>query len=556
MNLLGKATDKAFWAEVREKECFSSIVRKLKKEYAKQLEAGDLKSHKYREFKLFFTTGERKTYEKGYNVYRNRMDQAAVLSLIYPEKTEYLDDLMDVIYAVCDEYTWCWPAHQGQLDENDNCHIDLLASMTAAQLAEIYTVLGDRLDPLIKNRIVAEINRRVIEPYLATDNYVWWERGDTNWTAVCVGDIGRAIMLMRPELMTDGLKKRMLESMDSYLTGFDDKGICREGMGYWRYGVGHFVMFSDMLRRFTDGEIDLFKLDKVRNIAAFYQKIFLSGDVGVSFSDGGGAMRYPLFLLHYLKNEYPNDVLVYDKMYAQWECFALRSYIWYDDEVFNNPAPDGTSFEFFSEGAQWMIKRTATYGFAAKGGCNDEPHNHNDVGSFIFAKEGRHVFTDPGGGLYSRQYFDVNTRYTILECSSRGHSVPIVDGVCQSYGKQFAGTAPKYENGTFSVDIAGAYECKGLSSVKRSFTFEDDKVTLTDTFEYSGEGEIKQRFATRFQPEKVSEGNITVDCGGLIYDPSVCQAVISDEIDTRGNPLYFIDLILNGDKRSSTVTLY
>lgn len=366
MNLLGKANDPKFWQSVKDLPCYESILRKLKKEYGKMLEEGDLRCHKYREFKTFFTTGERKVYEKQYYLFRNRAEAAAILSLIYPDNQEYLDDLMDTLYNICDEYTWSLPAHQGQIQTNDNCHIDLGAAMTSAQIAEIYTILKDRLDPLINSRIVHEIERRVLDSFLATEHYDWWELDHSNWAAVCIGGIARSMMLIRPDGMTPEFEKRVLASLDSYLSGFDPSGICFEGMGYWRYGFGHFVMCCDMLRRFTDGRIDYFKLDKVKNIAAFYQKIFLSGDAGVSFSDGGGAMRYPLYLLHYLKKEYPDSVLVYDKCYAQWDCMTYRSYTWYDDEISKNPAPEKADFESYSPEAQWMIKRTPRYGFAAK----------------------------------------------------------------------------------------------------------------------------------------------------------------------------------------------
>ena len=556
MNLLGKATDKEFWQSIKDKPCYESILRKLKKEYNKMLDEGDLKCHKYREFKTFFTTGERKVYEKQYYLFRQRAEAAAILSLIYPENQDYLDDLMDTLFDLCDEYTWCLPAHQGQIKENDTCHIDLGAAMTASQLAEIYTILKDRLDPLINSRIVHEINRRVLDSFLATEHYDWWELDHSNWAAVCIGGIARSMMLIRPEGWTPEFEKRVLASIDTYLSGLDDSGICFEGMGYWRYGFGHFVMCCDMLRTFTEGRIDYFKMEKVKNVAAFYQKIFLSGDSGVSFSDGGGAMRYPLYLLHYLKKEYPDSVLVYDKCYAQWDCMTYRSYTWYDDEIAQNPASEKADFESYSPEAQWMIKRNEYYGFAAKGGCNHEPHNHNDIGSFIFAKDGRHIFTDPGGGLYTRQYFDPALRYTHLECSSRGHSVPMIGDTVQSFGEQFKATDAKYENGVFSLDIAGAYECDGLTSIKRSFTFTGCKIMLTDEFTYAGDKPIKQRLVTRTEPEILSETEIKVDCGGVIYDPNVCKAEIVTENDSRDNPVYYIDFTLADGVKSSTLTIY
>ena len=48
---------------------------------------------------------------------------------------------------------------------------------------------------------------------------------------------------------------------------------------------------------------------------------------------------------------------------------------------------DKVCAEYYAPDAQWFIKRTPFYGFAVKGGCNNEHHNHNDVGSFIFAKK-------------------------------------------------------------------------------------------------------------------------------------------------------------------------
>ena len=555
MNLMGRAQEKEFWAEVREKECYKFLIEKLKSSYAENMATGDLLNLKYSEFKMFYTTGNRTIYEKQFGIRRARAFRAMLLALIYPEEQSYLDVLMDTVYAICDEYSWCLPAHHGKLEVNDNARIDLTAACTAAQLAEIYLLIGDRMEPLINNRIKAEIDRRIVNTFVPATNY-WWERGTMNWTAVCMSGVARALMIVRPDIMTEEFIARTVRSMNGFLTGFDSKGICYEGAGYWSYGFGHFVMYADMIRNFTDGKVNFFEREQIKYISSYYQKMFLSNDIGVSFSDGGATMRYPAYLIHFLKNEYPDDVLVYDKKYGSFDEANVRTFLWYNDEAFNNPASDKESFELYADEAQWMIKKTAAYGFAGKGGCNNEFHNHNDVGSFIFAKEGRHIFTDPGGGLYTRQYFAADTRYTILECSSRGHSVPMINGVCQSFGKQFAAKDAKYEDGVFSLDIVGAYECEGLSSVKRSFTFGKETVTLTDAFDYVGEGKIVQRLVSRYQPEKISDGDIKVDVGGVKYDPSICEVAISDESDSREKKVYFIDFILNDGVNSSTVTIY
>lgn len=556
MSLLGKATDKEFWKQVRDKDCFARYRAELQDMWQKNCENGPIVTLTYTDFKRYWDTGDRGVYEGAYFTRRRAMDCAALLALVYPEEPKYLNRLMDQIFAICDEYTWCLPAHQGELEPNNNVKIDLFASETGFALAEIYTMLQDRLEPLIKNRIKHEVNRRIFEPFRAVEEYGWWEHGTNNWTAVCVGSVACAAMLLQPELARE-LLPRCNKDMEFYLSGFEDDGICIEGCGYWHYGFGFFTVYADMVKIFTEGETDWFKLDKVRKISTFIQKMFLSGNACVSFADGQRTTNYHLGLCHYLKKLYPDDVVVYDPKYSyNYDgcgrfCLQLRSATWLDEELYYNPAPDNCVAEYYAEGSEWFIKRTAAYGFAAKGGNNHEHHNNNDVGTFIFAKNGRQVLVDPGAGVYSRQYFSKDTRYTILECSSRGHSVPMVDGALQFYGREAAAEDVRYEDGVFSLEFARAYKCPGLDSIKRQFSFSEDSVTVNDRFGYTGQGDIVERIVTLYQP-KVGEGKVSVEDVEITFDPSVCTVAISDEMSERGYPFYFIDFKLNEGVREFT----
>ena len=561
MNLLGKAMDKNFWKEVREKDCYKKYRDELFYLWKNECEDKDTMALKYSDFKLYWVTGDRGVYERTYFSRRKAMDCAALLSLIYPEEEKYLIKLMDVIYAICDEYTWCLPAHQGQLEPNNNVKIDLFASETGFALSEIYTMLEDRLEPLIKNSILAETERRIVKPFTAVDNYGWWERGTNNWTAVCEGSVGCMLMLLYPDKVDEAMQERFAKSMECYLSGFTEDGMCLEGCGYWHYGFGFFTVYADMIRRFTDGKTDYFKRDKVRTIATFIQKMYLSGRSSVSFADGGRTLSYHLGLLHYLKNEYPDDVLVYDSKYSyNYDgcgrfCLQLRSAIWMDEEIFNNPAPDNKSAEYYAPESEWLIKRTSAYGFAGKGGNNAEHHNHNDVGTFIFAKNGRQVIMDLGSGRYSRQYFAADTRYTILECSSRGHNVPIVDGVNQFTSKDAKATATKYENGVFSMNIATAYKCDGLEAINRKFSFTEESVTLSDSFTYNGNGKITERLVTLLVPEITEPGTVKIEDVTVKYNPEKCVCTIDSEPKNERETCYFIDFALNKDEKEFSVEI-
>ena len=533
MNLLGKAMDRDFWVDVREKDCYKKYRQELFDMWEKNVENGPIMQLKYSDFKLFWTTGNRSVYESTYFARRRALDSCALLSLIYPEEEKYLIRLMDQIYAICDEYTWCLPAHQGALEANNNKRVDLFAAETGFALAEIYTMLYDRLEPLIRNRIKAEIDRRIVAPLTEKDFYGWWENGRANWTAVCMGSVACTFMLVRPDLV-ESMKPRFDKSMECYLSGFNDDGMCLEGCGYWHYGFGFFTVYADMIRTFTNGETDYFSRPKVKAIATFLQKMFLSGKASVSFADGGRGCTYHLGLCHYLKNEYPDDVVVYKPEYSyNYDncgrfCLQLRSATWLNEEYYYNPAPDNVSVEYYAPDSEWFVKRTQSYGFAAKGGHNSEPHNHNDVGSFIFAKNGEQMIMDLGAGVYTRQYFN-SERYTYLEADSRGHNVPIVDGRVQICGAEAKAEDSKFENGVFSTDIAGAYMVEGLEAIKRSFTFTEDTVTLTDEFVYNGEGEIADRLVSLHEIVKVQDGVLKIKDATVNYDPDKYELVLEKE---------------------------
>ncbi len=86
-----------------------------------------------------------------------------------------------------------------------------------------------------------------------------------------------------------------------------------------------------------------------------------------------------------------------------------------------------------------MIKRGSARGLtvAAKGGHNDESHNHNDVGEFVVYCDGKPLLIDAGVETYSRKTFSPQ-RYEIWTMQSAYHNLPTIDGVQQAPGAAFA----------------------------------------------------------------------------------------------------------------------
>ncbi len=548
MNLLGRAMDKDFWRQVRESKCYEQYRADAMKLWSKHCEGKEIMALRYSDFKLFFTTGNRKIYEETYFTRRLALDASAILALIYPEEEKYILRLMDQIYAICDEYTWCLPAHQGQIDKNDNCHIDLFAAETGFALAEIYTALADRLDPLIKSRIVTEIERRIFAPYENIRPYGHWETCTNNWNAVCTGSIACTYMLLNPE-KAEALFSRFERAMETYLSGLGDDGICGEGCGYWKYGFGFFTVYSDMVKTFTKGAVDHFAEPKVKTVATYLQKMFLTDNVSVNFADSGRTLNYQLGLQHYLKSVYPEDVLVYPAKYSYIHdgcgrfCLGLRSATWFSEEYFEHPDSVDTPFEFFADQSEWFIKKTPFYGLAAKGGHNREHHNHNDVGSFIYAKGDRQILADPGSGTYTRQYFKDESRYTeIFEPSSAAHNVPIIDGGHQKHGMEYRAIGTRVEDSTFITDFATAYGNDGLTSLERRIACADDFVSLTDSFLCVGEHGLTERFVTFIKPV-IEDGRIVLEdaCVELL---TPCEISVSEQSVRGVETAYLIDMKL------------
>ena len=556
--LLGKAQDPAFWASVREDEMYRPWIRELLTRWESE-KSNDIPLLTYSAFRRYALDGDRNTYEKPYFIRRCAMNTAAVLALIYPEQEEYLARLMDLIYAICDEYTWCLPAHQPESDKNNNCYIDLFAAETGMCLSEIYTLLSDRLEPLIADRIRVEVDRRIIRPFTAPTHY-WWETSTNNWAAVCAGSVSCTVMLMRPDLMPS-LEDRFCTTMNIFLSGFGPDGVCEEGFHYWTYGFGFFTVWADMIRNFTDGRIDFFRQEQTKRAAPFLSRMYLSEGCTVSFSDSGQSGFYTPSVLHYLKNEYPDTVALPDPAYTElmdgcgrW-CYFLRNFTWLKAEYLSSATSGDTDLVYYAPSPNWLIVRKAAYGFAAKGGHNAELHNQHDVGSFILAKNGRQMLTDPGRGVYTRQYF-TNERYTYVSCGSHGHSVPYF-GTDEDrakkdffYGYQKDGADFRAKNvsfdpatSTLTMDLAPAYGEAFVHQILRRFTLDEAGFTLRDEFHVDDGVPVTERIVSmsHFQ---TGEGWATTDLVTLTFDPTLYQVTTSTGDFQPKHPVYFLDLRL------------
>lgn len=526
----------------------------LQKQLAEVKAAGDeimgtpIASLPLSDFKIFYKTGSRQEYEKKYFEHRKRLNTYALLAYLYGG--EYISALEDIIWAVLDEFTWALPAHISR-DENvfeSITHIDLFASETGFALSEILYMTEDLLDPEVSERIRYEVRRRIIEPYLSGRNNTW-DTIENNWAAVCAGSVGSAFLYLAEDNEIKAAMPRLMKTMSCYLDGFGNDGACVEGINYWSYGFGYFVFFAELLRRY--GGPDLFKDEKVKNIALFQQKIRLKGNKTAPFSDSEGDFHHSSGLSHFLKKKYdeliiPDDGCALGAYGDDCHRYAhfIREFAWRDISL-PTDANDERGYEYFRDAA-WYINKTEKYDFAAKAGNNDESHNHNDVGCFIINIGGKNIVTDPGRGEYTADYFS-DKRYTYFAPSSLAHSVPIINGNLQKAGIEHFGTIKEADDKHVIIDFEQAYGDDELLVLERKFDFSENSISMNDRMSFKDAPKsVTEHFITEIKPEG-GDGIVIIGGSKLIYDAQMFGCSMSEKTFETGRgkkTVYIIDLEL------------
>jgi hypothetical protein len=476
-------------------------------------------------FSEFEKSGKRLGFEGPYFERRRRLVALALASWLWRRRAD-IAALEDAAWAVCDEYAWALPAHLvgeglGPCVPPAEC-LDLFACETAFALAEILSILATELSPIVAGRMREETERRVLRPFLARAEPWPWERMRNNWCAVCAGSVGSAALHLvdDPRRLADILA-RLMGAFDSFMESFPDDGACLEGLGYWTYGVGFLVSFADLLSRATGGRIDFLAHEKIPAVAAFQGRAYLNRSRAISFADGTPDERFRIGLSIFLARTFRGIGLPPPGLAAgldhdpcgRW-CLSFRDLLWARRAAERGEAPSGEApreASWFPE-AQWLLcpaADEASFAFAAKGGHNDEPHNHNDVGSFELVLGERMILADLGAGEYTRDYFG-DKRYESFCASSMGHSLPIVDGAGQlPGGERRARTVELVRAGgrgvSLRMDIAAAYGQPSLRRLVRNFEFDGFRsLRIRDEFEFDRCGSrIVERFVTGLSPAEL-----------------------------------------------------
>jgi hypothetical protein len=510
--------------------------------------------------------GNRSRYEHEHFARRTALTDLIVAECV-EGKGRFLDDIANGVWAICEESFWGVPAHVGAqkagsgLPDPAEPIVDLFAAETGESLAWTYYLLGeplDRVSPMIRKRISIEIDRRILTPCLTRDDFGWMGFSGgrvNNWNPWCNSNWLACALLIEPdESRRVEAVAKIVRSLDHFFDAYDDDGGCDEGPGYWSRAGGSLFDCLELLHSATNGAIDVYDQPLVKEIGRYICRVHIAGDYFVNFADASAKASPPGELVNRYGKRIGDERLaafgayMFAKEHGDGLSFAggggytVGRYL---PEIFNAaalkmaPAKPALVRDVWLDGIQVMTARckegTADGFFiAAKGGHNAESHNHNDVGNFIVYRDGRPILIDLGVETYSRKTFS-SQRYKIWTMQSAYHNLPMIDGVMQSPGRQFAARNVSHEaddsHAQLRLDLAGAYPKQAnVKSWVRTMRLNRGKEVIV-TEDYALEqpaGEIMLSLMTPCKVESQKEGQLllaTADAG----EPRVAVRVLYDE---------------------------
>lgn len=480
-------------------------------------------------------TGNRNIMQNPYEANRKALN-ALLMAELAEGKGRFTGPLADGLWFSCQMPSWVLSAHQVRQstkralpDPRENL-IDLASAGYGATVAFAWHFLHDSfeaLDPSLNWCIENAVREKILDPYLDENEFSahWWlaenwKPGNiiNNWNPWCNSNVLLCFLLMESD--EDRFRQAVeqsLRSTDRFINYVKGDGACEEGPAYWGHAAGKLYDYLRILYYASNGKFSVFDNPQIRAMGEYIAASCIGDGYYVNFADASARLRPDAgliyrygrdtgsgmmqdFAMYRLGNPEQNrfsgpgiyvgndtfrsleDALSYSEMSARaallnrradevsfarvYDSLCVRGNVWYPE----------TEFAYFTNDADWF--------FAAKGGFNNESHNHNDAGTFILYIDGVPVFVDAGVGTYTKQTFS-ESRYDIWSMQSDWHNLPLINGTSQIYGAGFkaTGVTCDTENMVFSAEIASAYsEAAACRSWKRAYRLKRDALEITDRY--------------------------------------------------------------------------
>lgn len=557
----------------------------------------------------YVRNGNRTEYQ---HIYFERREVLAKLAIAecMENKGRFIDEIINGIWSVCEESYWVVPAHKSAslLSQGDALPdvtdpiVDLFAAETSALLAWTHYLLKSPIEAasrMVTKRIKLEVERRILTPYLERDDFGWMGFGPrknvNNWNPWINSNMLTSFLLLEDDAgrRIEGIKKA-LRSLDVFMNIHHPDGGCDEGPGYWNRAGASLFDCLELLHSASGGAIDLYKEPLVQEIGRYIYRAHIDDQYYVNFADGDAKL-----------NIEADAVYRYGRRIEDEKMMALGAQAFHNESkvkrlsllraipaIFNEeelaaaaskPASASPLVrDVWMPGIEFMAAREQEGSvrglfLAAKGGHNNESHNHNDVGHYIVYANGKPVLIDVGVEEYTSKTFSPR-RYEIWTMQSAYHNLPTIHGVQQQAGQEFKATGAEYqasgELAQLSLDIASAYPDEaGISAWRRTYRLhrgEESFIEVADDFKLrreAGTGELVLSLMAACKPELGEAGSILLhnadgDQVRLAYDADLFEAsgerIAIEDLRVRrvwGEELFRIQLKSKAPAASGSWTL-
>lgn len=479
-------------------------------------------------------------------------------------KGRFIDDLMNGILFFSEMTSWAESAHLAAYQKTHRAMPDFREDILelhqggmAQMLSWTYYFLKDqfdRIDPMIALRLRHELQRRELDPYLQRNDF-WWMATNykegvvvNNWNPWCNANALLCFMLLEdnPDTLARAIYKSM-KSVDQFLNYVKSDGACEEGPSYWGHASGKLYDYLSALSLITGGRINLFGNEQIRRMGEYIARSYIGDEWVVNFADAsaragevntsliyryGVAVNSPTMKAMAAMREkaYPAKLPgSWMDLYIGLETLRFQPLLKQEAGKFRFP-----DFTWYPQ-TEFCYMRSGNAFLAAKGGFNNESHNHNDVGTFILAFDNVPVMIDAGVGTYTRQTFSKD-RYKIWTMQSDYHNLPMINGTAEQFGSQYKARNVKADakSRSFSADIAGAYPAEAaVQRWTRSYQLKKDKLLVSDDFVLKEtRAPNKINFLTWGQVDISHKGLVTICVKGITAVLQYDAATFEPSIET------------------------
>ena len=512
----------------------------------------------------------------------------AIIDLFFAElatgQGRYMDQLMDGTFAMCEVTSWVRSHHLSHqkshryFPEYDDNAIDLVAGDVGAVMAWVYYYFHeefDKIEPEISRRLLHELDKRIMTPYLNDTHYGW--KGDrfdpeknhlNNWTPWCSINCLQVFALCEKDLDRFAKAAYMsIESVDKYLNNIEGDGCCDEGPTYWYQGPAKNFEYLEFLKWVTGGKVDALGNPMIRRMGEYITTSTIGNGWVVNFSDASAKGADNALIIYNYGKGVDSPLMKHYAAYAlkggpapvMRDRFIIRmfySLLIKDELEKETPELVFEPYTWYPETQICYMREKDGFFVASKGGHNAQSHNHNDIGTVSLYYKAIPFLIDAGVGTYITKTFSSH-RYEIWSMQANYHNVPMLNGIPEKEGRQYASRQATFDpkTMTFAVDFAGTYPAEAcVKSMLRKVSLKNGKVTIKDSYSLS-----ESRQAADFNwltwgdvdietPGKVSitvQGEtVTLNYDGKKLEP-VLETIVQDDPPLKrvwGDKIYRVTL--------------